>query len=123
MVNEHYSGKDFNFNQRSDWFKMMLSYQIDKLAQAVLGITDDMWLHEATKDHAQHRLQELCKVMKAIGHKGKTQDDEGCCDVCVPLFIKNEFISKKNIAEQRKRWEDMKTTSKLLKDIEGLDLL
>ena len=123
MVNEHYSGKDFNFNQRSNWFKMMLSYQIDKLAQAVLGITDDMWLHEATKDHAQHRLQELCKVMKAIGHKGKTQDDEGCCDVCVPLFIKNEFISKKNIAEQRKRWEDMKTTSKLLKDIEGLDLL
>jgi hypothetical protein len=122
-MSKHYSGKDFNFNQRSDWFKMMLSYQIDKLAQALLGLTDDMWLHEATKDHAQYRLRELCKVMKDIGHKGKTQDDEGCCDVCVPLFAKNESIIKKNTDEMEQRILDARTTNRLMKDIEGLDVL
>jgi len=122
-MSTHYSGKDFNFNQRSDWFKTMLSYQIEKLAQAMLGVTDDMWLHEATKDHAQYRLRELCKVMKDIGHKGKTQDDEGCCNVCVPLFAKNESIIKKNTAEQRKKITDAQITNRLMKDIEELDVL
>jgi|14BtaG_2_1085337.scaffolds.fasta_scaffold03808_5 ketopantoate reductase len=122
-MSTHYSGKDFNFNQRSDWFKTMLSYQIEKLAQALLGVTDDMWLHEATKDQAQHRLKELCKVMKGIGHKGMTEDDEGCCDVCVPLFAKNESIIKRDIAEQRKKITDARITNRLMKDIEGLDVL
>ncbi len=111
----------FNFNQRSNWFKNLLWYQINVLAEAMLEGTDNSDLDDYLQDKEYYRWYELFEVMKRIGHQGIMNADTACCVVCVPFFAKVTEIKKKRIKEQRAKLLDARTTDRLMKDIKGLD--
>ena len=112
---------NFNFNERSNWFKNLLWYQINILAESMLEGTDDSDLDDYLQDKASYRWYELADVMKNIGHQGVMSISTACCAVCVPFFAKVAVIKEKRVAKHRAKITDARTTDRLTKDIKGLD--
>ena len=108
---------NFNFNERSNWFKNLLWYQINILAESMLEGTDDSDLDDYLQDKASYRWYELADVMKNIGHQGVMSTSTACCAVCVPFFAKVAVIKEKRVAKHRAKITD----DRLTKDIKGLD--